>query len=364
MNFLVKAYNSFTGHPGSCSRFPGAAVLNDGRIVILYDDGPDCDSSEHEMRIAFSYDRGRSWLDGGSMYDQAKLNLPHRFTENCKPTLLDNNELVAVGFGFLRDEPEVSLSDYAIKYGKFPTSFNTVNRSYDGGKTWMLPEFIPHNFDAALELSGPALWCQKTQTLLVFGPPFVLQGSFQRGICMGSNDHGKTWEEYGVFFSSEHIAPWEVRSLQEPSGRIWLVIWAYDFDKKSHLDNKIVYSEDCGRSWSPVLDTNIYGQAANLFSIDGKKFLLYTVREGDNPGIYCVRFDLLENNTLTLDQPTLLWSAGASTLANGERIEKQFRALKFGQPSITDLGNGEYLLLFWSCEDDKYAIRTYILQFN
>ncbi len=364
MDFQVKSFCSFTGRPGSCSRFPGAALTNDGKIVILYDDGPNCDSPEHEMRIAFSSDRGRSWQDGGIMYDQAKLDLPHRFTENCKPTLIGNNELIAVGFGFLRDEPELSLSDYAIKYGKFPASYNTFNRSSNGGKSWQLPDFITHRFDTALELSGPALWNAEKQTLLVFGPPFVLQGNAQRGVCLGSRDRGVNWEEYGTFYTSEHTAPWEVRSLQESSGRIWLVIWAYDLEKKVHLNNQLVYSDDCGHSWSPVLNTNIYGQAANLFCINDKKFLLYTVREGENTGIYCAGFDLQSDNTLAVGEPTLLWDANCSVLTNNERIEKQFRNLKFGQPSITALGDGKYLLLFWSCEAVEYAIRTYILQFN
>ena len=362
MHFQVTTARSFTGRPGSCSRFPGAALMNDGKIVILYDDGPDCDSPEHEMRIAFSCDRGRSWQDGGLMYDQAKLGLPYRFTENCKPTLIDNDELVSVGFGFLRVEPELSLSDYAVKYGKFPPSYNTFSRSIDSGRNWQPPEFILHRFDTALELSGPALWCAEERTLLVFGPPFVLQGQSQRGVCMGSRDRGKTWEEHGTFYSSEHIAPWEVRSLREPSGRIWLVFWAYDLEKKIHLNNQLVYSDDCGCSWSPALNTGIFGQAANLFAVAGQKFLLYTVREGEHTGIYCAGFDWQNDNVLVIGEPALLWEAGNRALPSGERIEKQFRNLKFGQPSVTDLGDGEYLLLFWSCEDDGYAIRTCILQ--
>ena len=179
---------------------------------------------------------------------------------------------------------------------------------------------------------------------------------------MGSRDRGATWEEYGIFFSAEHIAPWEVRSLQEYSGRIWLVLWAYDLKNKVHLDNKLVYSDDCGRSWSPVLNTAIYGQAGNLFTVRDHKFLLYTVREGDNTGIYCAEFELQNDNSLSIGKSVLLWDAVDGALVSGERIEKQFRNLKFGQPSVTYLGNDEYLLLFWSCENDEYAIRTYILQ--
>ncbi len=356
------ACSSFTGMSGSCSRFPGAALLPDGRVVVLYDDGPDCDSPEHSMRIAFSCDRGRSWQDGGIMYDQSELGLPHLFTENCKPTLIDQNELVSVGFGFVRDEPELGLADYAIKHGHFPTSYNTFSRSSDGGKTWQLPSFIEHKFAAALELSGPALWCAREQTLLLFGPPFVLKGHKQQGVCLGSINRGQSFEEYGTFFASDTIAPWEVRSMQEPAGRIWLIIWAYDFKQQVHLNNQLVYSDDLGHTWSRPLDSGIRGQAGNLFMVGDRKFILYTVREGENTGIYCAEFQLSSSGELTTGESILLWDAAGMSQNSHERIEKQFRALKFGQPSITALGNDEYLLLFWSCEAGEYAIRTRILQ--
>lgn len=364
MHFQELFYTSFTGSPGSCSRFPGAVRLSDGKLVILYDDGENCDSVRHEMRIAFSGDNGRSWQDGGVMYDQKALHLEHIFTENCKPVAAGDGKLVSVGFGFLRDEPELGLADYAIKHGHFPESYNTVSVSCDGGKSWSLPEFIQHGFDTALELSGPALWCAGEDELLVFGPPFVLSGHPQKGVCLASGDMGKTWDERGTFFTSSSVAPWEVRSLREPSGRIWLVMWAYDFKEQRHLNNFLVFSDDNGRSWSEVLDSGIRGQAANLFTAGGRKFLLYTLREGENTGIYCVPFDLDEVGKLYFGSETLLYDAAGMRQNSGERIEKQFRALKFGQPSMIHLGGDQYMLLYWSCENDEYAIRIRIWQIS
>jgi len=361
MKFTELSYASFTGKTGSCSRFPGAAKLPDGKIVILYDDGENCDSVNHEMRIAFSDDDGKNWHDGGIMYDQKSLGFPHRFTENCKPALMDEGRLISVGFGFIRDEPESGLADYAIRHGRFPESRNTLSFSDDGGKTWSLPTFIPHNFDTALELSGPALWCETAKEVLVFGPPFVLQGHAQQGICLASGDRGKTWEERGRFFASDSIAPWEVRSMQEKSGRIWLVMWSYDLVNKIHLPNHLVYSDDQGRSWSEPLDSGIRGQAANLFYCNDTKFLLYTVREGENTGIYCAPFELSDGK-LICGPSTLLWDAAGMKQNCTERIEKQFRALKFGQPSMIYLHDDQWLLLYWSCENDSYAIRTRIFQ--
>ena len=348
---------SIQGGRGSCSRFPGAARLADGTIVVLYDDGASVDSVDHFMRVAFSHDNGRRWEDGGRMYDPAALGLSHRFTENCKPTAIGGRELVSVGFGFERDEPELGLAAYAEKHGRFPVGHNTVSHSQDGGRTWSLPAFIPHPY-AALEFSGPALWCAQEETLLAFGPPFVLKGQAQRGLCFASADRGATWEERGVFFQSPSIAPWEVRSCRLVGDRrVWLVLWAFDLAASRHLNNQVVYSDDLGRTWSAPVDTGIHGQAANLFDYDGELFILYTKREGDDPGIYCAP-------ALRPATPVCLWASPAAA-ASGGSIVRQFHNLKFGQPSLTPLPDGEWLLLFWSHgEADGYAIRAYVVKFR
>ena len=354
MNMKIVAKSSIKGTPTSCSRFPGAARLKDGSIVILYEDGEVFESPNNFMRIARSQDNGRTWQDGGPMHDMASLGLPYPFTESCKPTAIGDNELIALGYGFERDEPELGLSAYAEKYGHFPTGHNTVSHSRDGGRTWSLPTFISHPYDV-IEFSGPALWCAEEETLLAFGPPFVFKSDVQRGICFASKDRGLTWQEQGTYFNSPAIAPWETRSLKmSGSNRIWVVLWAFDLQKSQHLCNQLVYSDDLGKTWSDPIDTGVRGQAANLFEKDGILYLLYTKREGDDPGIYCVP-------ALEAKEAVCLWSSPMASTSNGTII-KQFHNLKFGQPSMMPLDNGEWMLLFWSYEEpDGYSIRTQIL---
>ncbi len=353
MKATIRISTSFKGSRGSCSRFPGVARLDDGTLVVLYDDGESVDSVNHAMRIAVSRDNGRGWEDGGVMYDAASLDLAHPFTENCKPTAIGDNELVSVGFGFERDEPSLGLAAYAEKHGHFPAGHNTFSHSADGGRTWSRPVFI-HHPHTVLELSGPALWCAAEKTLLAFGPPFVLKGERQRGICLASVDGGRTWQERGTFFQSATIAPWEGRSCRTADGRIWLVLWAYDLAKEEHLTNRLVFSDDLGATWSAPIDSGVRGQAANLFDYGGELHLLYTRREGDAPGTYCTPVG-------KACPPLCLWRSPAAASADGT-IVQQFHNLKFGQPSMTQLDGGEWLLLFWSCEaPDGYAIRARVL---
>ena len=364
MQFTELSYTFFTGRPDSCSRFPGVTRLPSGKLVAIYDDGIDPDSPLHEMRIATSTDDGATWQDGGVMYVQADLGLPHRFTENCKPVAVGGDELVSVGLGFMRDRPDLGLADYAMQFGHFPLSKNTFSRSTDGGATWSLPTFIAHAYDTALELSGPPMWCAPEKTLLAFGPPFVLQGHPQRGVCLASEDGGATWREQGCFFASPHIAPWEVRAIRIATGRIWLVMWSYDLEAKCHLPNHVTYSDDLGRTWSAPMDTGVRGQAANLFELDGGLHLLYTRREGDDPGIFAAPLTLAaDGKSVAAGESTAFWRVPGMATPDG-RIEKQFRNLKFGQPSMTKLTRpGEWLLMYWSCEEGQYAIRCRVLKF-
>lgn len=361
MKFEIIAECEINGYPGACSKFPGVARFDNGNLVMLFCNAGASEAVDQQMYIARSCDRGRSWQVGGPMYDYSKLPFVHPFNDSCKPVAIGGNELVAIGYGFERDEPELSLTAYAEKYGRFPNARNLISRSLDGGRSWSVPEFIEHEYPA-LEFSGPALWCPDENKLLAFGPPFVLKNSPQRGICFAGTDRGRQWKEYATFWASPSVAPWEVRATRTADGRIILVIWAFDLASQQHLNNFIVWSDDCGRTWSKPFDTKLLGQAANWRIADDGIYLLYTRREGNEPGLLMNKVTF-SGDTPVIGEGTMIWSA--SGLANsGTRIEEQFRNLKFGQPSMLNLGNGEEMLVFWSCENNVYSIKTKILCFK
>ncbi len=63
---------------------------------------------------------------------------------------------------------------------------------------------------------------------ILFASPFELHSTEKTGVTLISRDNGMTWQEGARFFRSTDIAPWEVRSVELPSGRILLVFWAFD----------------------------------------------------------------------------------------------------------------------------------------
>lgn len=156
MNLKIKYCVTIKDPQAENAFFPGAVRLDDGRLLLLFASGSDFESSDHRVIQAHSSDCGRNWTIDGCIYDHGKLPFAVPFADYAKPTNLGGDELLAIGYGFLRDKPEMGLSDYAEKYGHFPKRLNTMVFSHDGGKNWSQPEFMNHGYDG-LELSGPAL---------------------------------------------------------------------------------------------------------------------------------------------------------------------------------------------------------------
>lgn len=335
------------------SAFPGAVELPNGEVVMLFVGGSGFESSDAELVQARSRDGGESWGFEGKILDPIRAGYTMPFTFSAKPTLLPDGEVIAAGYGFLRDRPEMGLSDYAEKFQRFPTVENALLRSRDGGRSWSLPEKIRHDRDG-LELSGPALACRDGK-LRFFASPFLLNAPRQEGLAFESGDGGGSWEAVGTFFASPEIAPWEVRGAELASGRLLLVFWAYDLKHQKHLNNHIVWSDDGGRTWSRPVDTGLRGQASNLLIAEDRVAVLQARREGDATGLYLTELEDWSEAGVTPGETIRLWDAAGKS-NSGSRIEEEFASLKFGQPSILPLRDGTFLLIFWQCTGSEYHI--------
>lgn len=328
--------------PVNCAIFPGMCVNPDGTLALLCTSGSYYESSDQRLVSFIGSPDGMSWKMVG-VWDELRVD-GCVFDRCAKPSLAKNGTLVALGYGYVRDEPEITLSGYAEKHGHFPTVKNFAAFSNDGGATYSPPKF----FDTprgGIELTGPAL-CLDSGKMLAFGPPFNVDANGQVGLCYESDDNGLTWNEKSAYHEGGSITSWETRSAILPDGRIGVIFWAFDLETQKHLPNRLAISEDDGQTWCTTIDTGIQGQAASLITFDDGSFgIIYAKREGDNPGVYLANAKL-DRNHFQILSTECLYDISVGANVNGE-ILTQFINIKFGQPSMKKLTDGTYLLLFW-----------------
>jgi hypothetical protein len=79
-------------------------------------------------------------------------------------------------------------------------------------------------------------------------------------------------------------------------------------------------------------------------------------------GLY-VRIVDFRRNLWKLVEETVIWGRGSGSQTSGDQpMVDMFTSLRFGQPSLTRVRDGEYLATHWSVEDGQGRIRTHRLR--
>lgn len=339
-------------------KFPGMVQLKSGELLCLFELGEAFESVDSETYVMRSQDMGKTWVLQGPLYDMKKLPIKYRVSEAMKPTILSDGTLIAVGYRYDRSDPELPIGN---PDGGLLPGENTVCFSRDQGLTWSIPEVIKTGYPELLETSGP---CIETQSgdLLAIGCPMVLwdgsNPSGQIGVLLQSKDKGKTWDCRRRYFTlpGNYISPWEARLCEMQAGRIVTIVWAYNHREKKHLANHVTVSHDNGYTWSNPIDTGLMGQASNLMWLGGDRLLTIHAHRAGDVGLYVRLVDFKNDKWTTLSEK-LIWGK-ANSQDTSKNIIDQFAKLRFGQPSLLRLCNGEILATFWCIEDGLGKIKT------
>ncbi len=340
--------------------FPGVARLPGGDLVALFVVGEAFEAANCRTYVSRSTDNGQTWNFEGPLYDQDSMGLGYQLSDCYKPTLLPDGTLAAIGYGFVRRDPEQRIAD--SETGEILPGYNVVVFSEDEGKTWSLPERVDIESEAALELSGPCLLTD-SGTLLAAGPPFHMEKTGHYGQLLASTDGGHTWEKRSRYCESStgDIPPWETRLCRGPSGEVIALWWAFRTSDETHLPNRIAISHDEGLSWSEPIDTGVTAQASNMIHLDGNRYMsIHCHRADATPGLWVRLVDLSGDRWKTLDE-VCIWG-GATAQDTSESMARQFAALQFGQPSLVRLSDEELLAVHWCAENGQYRIQSHQLR--
>jgi len=336
--------------------FPGVSLLPNNDLLAVFSIGEAFDSSDQRAFVSKSKDNGRNWSTPKRLNNHEYEK--HEEPETLKPLLLNNGDLIATGYAFVRPDPLTPIVD-PISFDVLPLK-NKISFSSDNGENWS----ISNNFSVLnkpLEISGPCIQLSSGR-ILAACPPFHLGETDHSGWIIYSDDNGKTWDKLSEFFNTPEgeIAAWECRLCEIDNNGVAVIFWTYDNVKKINLNNHIVFSKDEGKSFSPAIDTGVKAQASNLMWLE-KNIILTIHSHRESPSGLIIRKVNIENNKFEiLDELDLFQDDKMGS--DSTNISKQFGSLKFGQPSLVQLQNKEILATYWCYENNQHIIKTYIVQ--
>ncbi len=88
--------------------FPGLARLGSGELICLLVIGEAFEAPNCTTYITRSKDQGRTWVLQGPLYNSSRL--PVLASDSMKPTVLRNGKLIAIGYRYLRRDPEQGIA--------------------------------------------------------------------------------------------------------------------------------------------------------------------------------------------------------------------------------------------------------------
>jgi len=334
--------------------FPGLVQMPDGDIVAVFSIGQAFDSADQRAVVSRSCDNGRTWSDPERLCSH---ECQPEESESYKPLLLADGRLLATGYTFIRPGPLVPIVD--------PETFevlpmrNKVAFSHDGGRTWTNPAAFSVD-GAQLELSGPCIQLSSGR-LLGAAAPFHLSKTGHAGWIIASDDQGANWFKLSEFFRAENgaISPWECRLCETVAGEVGVIFWAYDNASGTNLNNHIALSCDGGETFGPAVDTGIRGQASNLISLGPDRLLTIHAHREAPVGLVVRKLEVREGRVVIEQEFDLF--ADDRMGSDSADISRQFGSLKFGQPSLLRLLDGQILATCWRLENSQHVIKGYIL---
>ena len=335
--------------------FPGISLLPNNDLLAIFSIGQAFDSSDQRAFVSKSQDDGRTWSIPKQLHNYEYNNCEE--TDTLKPLLLNNGDLIATGYAFVRPDPLTPIVD-SISFNVLPLK-NKISFSSDNGESWSIPETF-NVLNKPLEISGPCIQLSSGR-ILAACPPFHLGETGHSGWIIYSDDNGKSWNKLSEFFNTPNgeIAAWECRLCEINNNGVAVIFWTYDNVKKINLNNHIVFSTDGGKTFGPAVDTGVKAQASNLVWLE-KNIILTIHSHRESPsGLIVRKVNIEDNKFKILDELDLFQDDKMGS--DSTNISKQFGSLKFGQPSLVQLQNKEILATCWCYENNQHIIKTHII---
>ena len=363
---------------GSYSCFPTLENLPDGRLVIpvTQRDWPSHHSTGR-LRVFTSDDEGESWQE---THDGTLPPLWKGATGKFRCLLDDGTwlDMGAGGRGGHFDAPDVRpvteraqweeqryhTADHENDSSLFYLSGRALNvgKSRDGGSTWQ-KQTIPVAQDMVTLSCFRGLRLKDGTLLFPVGGPVdkpglnlrTMEGAAWRQYMARSRDGGDTWELTGMIEDARGGYTEEVTLLELEDNRLLALVRAHRPGPTGYLWQQ--WSTDGGRTWSPPVETQMWGYPAHLLQLqDGQILCTYGYRRKpagiraalSNNGGWS--WDLADERILRDDGGTPAQGWGPAQL---ELVKKRGVAgADLGYPVSTQLADGTIFTVYYITGSD------------
>ena len=346
--------------------FPSAIPLGNAEVLVSYNVGEAFEAEDLRVHLSRSLDGGRTWADEGRL---GVPEVPAGVSEGTKMAVDSDGKIV----GLLQRHDRRELAGEGLTHtgtlGFVPTRFGAI-MSGDGGRTWGEPCRVEPPIEGPeWELCAPITELSDGRWLLISSTWPDWSGSLPNGhqlVAFVSNDRGASWPEWMSVMSepgSEAVIFWETKIVELPDGRLLAVAWCHDLPAAEDRPNQYALSSDGGATWTPHRSTGLIGQTQTPLVIgDGRMLVVF--RRTDEPGLW-LQDVRIEGDEWVNAATRPLWGHGqAGSTRMGDSMAENFRALRFGAPSVVRLDDGAVFVVFWCYEDNVSVIRWIRLELN
>ena len=234
--------------------------------------------------------------------------------------------------------------------------------SQDCGKSWTDPCAIALPTPGAAEAPGPLCVTRDGRWVACYAPyrTFDTELAVDRGqvVCVFSDDEGRTWRHSSMHrFVEQDSGGAEAWVIELAGGRLLGTSWHVDDSNQKEYPNAWALSLDHGETWPATGSTGILGQSTALAALpDGSAWFVYNQRRHGEVGVWMAQVHPTATSFGVLNNQ-VVWRAKTATQTDSTGDHAGWQDFSFGEPAVTVLPDGSFLVVFWCMQPDGQGVR-------
>jgi hypothetical protein len=332
-------------------------ALPAGRWVVTYRAAKDKNNTLQQTLVTWSDDEGQTWSAPVTPFLDRMVNSKMGQFRAMACSALGEKRLVASLWWVDASVPSKPFFNETTE-GIFDSHL-FLSTSEDGGERWSEPVQVnTAPFDRwPCPLTGPVLlmpngdWACQFEPNRPYDPPPPPHHYMPAMIF--SRNQGKTWggAVQPALDPQHRICYGDQRPSVLANGTVFDLFWTFDTQTAKFLNIHSCASRDSGKTWTPVRDTDVFGQPGPARSLpDGRIAMVYV----DRRDVPAIKLRISEDGGLTWPADTEMTlrqpGIGSQTIdkRNTQDMWTELKTYSLGLPDSKTLPDGDLLVTYYT----------------